>query len=169
MLALIIGQTGAGKTTYGLRLEKQKNGLLFSIDTWMVNLFWQDMPQKPSIEWFQENQQWYLQRIERCEAFIRQQITHLAQSSTPCILDLGFTSSSHRKKYLELGQELNQKIEIHYLNYTPEIRWERVQTRNSQKGESFSMNVSREMFDYMESIFEPLNQYEKQFLTTTIS
>lgn len=34
------------------------------------------------------------------------------------------------------------------------IRWERVQNRNQNQGETFVMNVDRGMFDYMESIFQ---------------
>lgn len=164
MIILVVGKTGAGKTTYAKKLEETLNGVLFSIDHWMVNLYWQDMPQNPDMMWFQENQEWYLKRIQRCEDMISNIIPSMARSNTPSILDLGFTSANHRCLYIKLAEKLTVGAQVHFLDIPKDKRWQQVQQRNNEKGESYTMQVSREMFDYMENIFEPPTEQEKKIL-----
>jgi len=40
----ICGSTGAGKTTYALKLSDEIGAVRFSIDEWMAALFWMDTP-----------------------------------------------------------------------------------------------------------------------------
>ena len=42
-LILIVGCTGAGKTTYARRLADEIGGIRFSIDEWMMALFWKPL------------------------------------------------------------------------------------------------------------------------------
>jgi tRNA A37 N6-isopentenylltransferase MiaA len=42
MIHLIVGNTGAGKTTYSNALRKKTNGVIFSIDKWNKTLFLAD-------------------------------------------------------------------------------------------------------------------------------
>jgi len=44
--------------------------------------------------------------------------------------------------------------ELHWIDIPQDIRWERVQGRNREKGESYTMDVTREMFDFMEGEWE---------------
>lgn len=37
MIHLIVGNTGAGKTTYSNKLKRKTNGIIFSIDKWNKN------------------------------------------------------------------------------------------------------------------------------------
>jgi hypothetical protein len=141
---------------------------MFSIDHWMKSLYWQDMPANPDIKWFQENASWYMERIARCESFIQEQIHSLCKTHTNVILDLGFTAKSHRLEYLEIAKKLSSNAEIHFLDVPHEERWKRVQQRNQLKGETFAMNVTREMFDYIESIFEPITEDETKYCTKII-
>jgi hypothetical protein len=57
LIHLICGSTGAGKTTYALRLSDQLEGIRFSIDEWMAMLFWMDTPQPL-------NPAWSIERVE---------------------------------------------------------------------------------------------------------
>jgi predicted kinase len=59
LIHLICGSTGAGKTTYALRLSDHLEGVRFSIDEWMATLFWMDTPQPL-------NPAWSIERVERC-------------------------------------------------------------------------------------------------------
>lgn len=137
---------------------------MFSIDRWMRALYWQDMPSKPDINWFQEHQQWYLERIQRCENQIKQEVKKLLCLDTSCILDLGFTAQAHRWEYIELGKALGANVEVHFLNIPKEERWARVLKRNSEKATTYSMHVDSGMFEYMEGIFEPISEAEKSFV-----
>jgi len=72
----------------------------------------------------------------------------------PIILDLGFTKKAHRKVFADWSAELGYPCELHWIKLAPQIRWERVETRNREKGETFAMTVTREMFDFMEGEWE---------------
>lgn len=159
---LVVGLTGAGKSTYCGELAKRERAAVYSIDHWMKSLFWQDMPKDPDMKWFQENSEWYVDRIARCEKLIESEMKSLTQCGISVILDLGFTAKSHRDHYVQIGNSLHAETEIHYLDVPEEERWDRVQRRNAEKGATYSMQVSREMFDYIESIFEPIEESEKQ-------
>lgn len=161
-LILVVGLTGAGKSTYCHQLAVKEKAMVFSIDQWMKSLFWQDMPKEPDMKWFQENSAWYMERIERCEKFIAEETKSLLSRDVSVILDLGFTAKSHRLQYLELGRSIGSETEIHFLDVPEDERWRRVQKRNEQKGSTFSMHVSREMFDYINEIFETIDPTEKK-------
>tara|TARA_Y100000782_G_scaffold4962_1_gene5934 strand:- start:188045 stop:188557 length:513 start_codon:yes stop_codon:yes gene_type:complete len=166
LLILVAGLTGAGKTTYCQKYCKENKAKLFSIDNWMKALYWQDMPANPDMNWFVQNQKWYTERIARCEKLIEAEVVELFKAGVDVLLDFGFTSAEHRAKYLALARDNEQGGEIHFLDVDPQTRWSRVQSRNKNKGSTYSMEVTREMFDYMENVFEPFTNDEKQVLTT---
>lgn len=153
-IILIAGSTGAGKTTYSHKLAADLSAAVYSIDDWMKSLYWQDMPSHPDNNWFLENSQWYLDRIQRCENLIVKNAFARAKFGQKSILDLGFATKEHRKKFIELFQASSVSVGLHYLGASADLRWKRVQQRNQEKAETFVMNVDRGMFDYMESIFE---------------
>ncbi len=154
-VVLIVGSTGAGKTTYSCKLERELPGVVFSIDNWMKVLFWQDMPKNPDNSWFQENSAWYMERINRCENLITKNVLDRAGLEESSILDLGFTTAEHRSRFIKNFQANGIEVSVHYLEVPKEVRWQRVQQRNAHQGETFVMNVDRQMFDYIETIFEP--------------
>lgn len=158
---LVVGLTGAGKTTYCQNLSLEKKALIYSIDKWMKALYWQDMPLDPDMQWFAENSEWYTSRINRCEELMKKEMVNLKGLGISLILDLGFTARAHRLEYLKLAVSLGFKAELHFLDISSDERWKRVLKRNSEKGETFSMTVTREMFDYIEQIFEPISEEEK--------
>jgi len=145
---LITGGTGAGKTTYALKLAKETGAIRFSIDDWMTTLFWMDSPDPISFEWAME-------RITRAEAQIWETAQQILVQGRPVILDLGFTKAAHRQKFYDLARTAKTEAVLHWVDIAPEERWRRVQSRNREKGETFAMEVPREMFDFMENEWEP--------------
>jgi predicted kinase len=120
----------------------------FSIDEWMVGLFGPDAPQPLQFEWM-------IERIDRCEARIAAIALQLAHLGTPSVLDLGFTRHEHRQKFVRIAREAGLEAQLHFVDVPAEERWRRVGQRNAEKGASFHMEVTREMFDFMEGIWEP--------------
>lgn len=165
-LIIVFGMTGAGKTTYCDHLFSQSVGHVFSIDRWMKALYWQDMPDQPDIKWFQDNQDWYVQRIARCESLITQEVNKLLALGTSCILDLGFSTVAHRQTFIQLGEKAKVNITLHFLDVPKQERWQRVEKRNSEQAATFSMHVDEGMFNYMEDIFEPCSETEAPYLVT---
>ena len=144
---LICGATGAGKTTYSLQLANPSNAIRFSIDEWMKHLFWTDAPETRIYEWA-------LERVERCERQILALCAQMAAASQELVLDLGFFAQAQRQRVRHTLEGMGISTCIHYLPVPMEERWRRVAARNSEKGETFSLEVSRGMFDFSEALFE---------------
>lgn len=158
---IVAGSTGAGKTTYARDLATRLGGIRFSIDDWMTNLFWMDSPQPIAFEWTME-------RITRCEAQILEQVAVLAPLGIPAILDLGFTRTDHRARFADAAAKIGATASLHWVNVSPKERWQRVQQRNLEKGETFAMAVDRAMFDFMEGQWQPPSAEEIRALNGKI-
>lgn len=145
---LVVGCTGAGKTTYARQLADEMGGIRFSIDEWMVPLFGPDQPKPIRFDWMME-------RVNRCEAMIFTVVGQAVARGIPAVLDLGFTKREHREKFRTLCANAGLNVEVHFVDVPRETRWQRVQARNSEQGETFAMEVDRSMFDFMEGMWEP--------------
>jgi predicted kinase len=149
-IQLICGSTGAGKTTYSLRLAERIGAVRFSIDEWMATLFWMDSPQ-PLLP------AWSLERIERCFSQIWLTATQVGARGVPCLLDLGLSRADSRARIYKLAQEVGLSVQLHFLDVPLEERWRRVEKRNAARGDTYQLpfDVTREMFDFVETLWEP--------------
>jgi len=145
---LVCGSTGAGKTTYALNLVRRCNGVHFSIDEWMVELFGKDRPEPLRFDWVAE-------RIARCEGEIGRMATRCAQAGAAPVLDLSFLRAGNRASFAALARQSGSDVALHVLDVPADERWQRVISRNETRGETFSLTVTRPMFDFIESIWEP--------------
>jgi predicted kinase len=149
-LHFLVGSTGAGKTTYAIRFCVEFGAVRFSIDEWMSALFWMDSPQpiEPA---------WSMERVERCSKQIWDTALQIAKLGTPCMLEAGFATRSRRLKYAALAIEAGLSVQIHLLDPPVEERWRRVQRRNERSvgREQLVFAVTRDMFDYTETFWEP--------------
>lgn len=152
-LILVVGCTGAGKTTYARQLADELGAIRFSIDEWMMALFWADSPQPIEFEWAME-------RVNRCEAQIFAMAQQAVGRGLPAVLDLGFTTKAHRDKFRALGEEACLTAAVHFIDVPADERWRRVEARNAERGETYAMMVDRGMFDFMEGLWEPPDQAE---------
>ncbi|MFM5924904.1 MAG: AAA family ATPase [Novosphingobium sp.] len=152
-LILVVGCTGAGKTTYARQLCEGLGALRFSIDEWMVALFWADSPQPIQFAWTME-------RVNRCEAQIFAMARQSAMRGLPAVLDLGFTTRAHRDKFRALAADAGLSVAVHFVDVPADERWVRVNRRNKEQGETYAMTVDRQMFDFMEGLWEPPTEAE---------
>lgn len=148
MIYLICGSTGAGKTTYAHKLRQQLGALHLSIDDWMVTLFAPDKPAQPNWPWIAE-------RVLRCERQILETAFELARIGTPSILDLGLQRIDQRQRVAEKAAAADIAVQLHFLDIDADERWRRVEQRNAQQAETFRMEVTRPMFDFIETIWQP--------------
>ena len=157
LLHLVCGPTGAGKTTHSLALAEDIGAVRFSIDEWMTALFWGDSPQPIDPEWA-------MARVERCYAQIWAVARQVATLGTPCVLDLGFTTMQSRQRFMELARAGGFLARLHFVDVPAEERWRRVERRNAQDGATRQLEfaVTREMFNFIESLWEPPSSAEMQ-------
>jgi predicted kinase len=144
---LICGSTGAGKTTYSIKLADDIGGVRFSIDEWMTALFWMDTPRPLDPAWSME-------RVERCNAQIWLTAEQIAQRGIPCILDLGLGQAHVRARFAELAKRAALGVRLHVLDVPADVRWSRVQARNTDGTHQLDFAVTREMFEFVETMFE---------------
>jgi predicted kinase len=153
MIHLIVGNTGSGKTTYSSELKKKTQGIIFSIDKWNKTLFLTDKKPTDGLDWF-------LERIERSEKIIMDIVSQLENSKTDSILDLGLSKFEHREKFRKFAKLNDYELKVHYLDISKETRLNRVIKRNTDKGETFEFEVSKDDFDFMETWFEKPDEKE---------
>lgn len=163
IIYLICGSTGAGKTTYAIRLSDRVGAVRFSIDEWMSALYWMDAP-KPL------EPAWAMERVQRCYSQIWVTARQVAQHGTSCVLDFGFGQRSDRLKYSATAREAGLSVQLHYLDVPAHERWRRIEGRNAQKAETYQLpfDVTREMFDFVESIFESPTEAEIAEINGTV-
>ena len=150
LIHLISGSTGAGKTTYAMALSQRLKAVRFSIDEWMAALFWMDS-QKPI------DPTWAMERVSRCQDQIWATALQVARQGVPCVLDLGFGQMAQRSKFTSMANAAGLPIQLHFLDVPANERWRRVGVRNAEKSVTYQLNfdITREMFDYVEAMWEP--------------
>lgn len=150
---IVFGPQGAGKSTYSMKLSEEVNGVHLSIDDWMWKLYGEDLPNPMDFKWIME-------RVERCEKQIWSTLRKISACGCEVILDLGFTKRAKRELFESLAKEQNIPTQLHYVNAPHSLRRSRVLERNIEKGETFSFEVSPEIFDFMETEFEKPTEKE---------
>ncbi|MCO4761057.1 MAG: ATP-binding protein [Myxococcales bacterium] len=152
-VALLAGSTGAGKTTIAHWALATHAAIPFSIDDWLARLFGDDKPVDASFDW-------YMERIGRVEALLMVLGAQLLAAGACITLDLGLSTRAHRAKFSAWAKSVGATSWIVYADADPDERWQRVQQRNEDRGATWRLDVTRGMFDFMESRFEPPTEQE---------
>jgi len=158
---LICGSTGAGKTTYACQLATQTQGIRLSVDPWMQGLFGPDWPDPLTYAWA-------LERVERLEDHSLELCKQLIPLGLDVIFDFGFFKQAQRQKITSAAQALGAQVELHYLDVSAPTRWERVQQRNQEQGETYALQVTQGMFDFCETLFEAPDPDEATLIHTKL-
>ena len=145
---LVIGSTGAGKSTFAHALAQRSGGVSFIVDDWMQRLFHPERPKGAGFEW-------YAPRIERCTELIWSLAVDLVRVGTPSVLEIGMTQRAARAAFYERAAAAQLHVQLHVLEAPAALRWQRVEARNRQRGKTFAMEVTRDMFDFVEQMWEP--------------
>ncbi len=144
---LVCGSTGAGKSTYAEELAQSVDGVRFSIDEWMQRLHNADKPDELLFEWFYE-------RVQRNCTQMRSVAERLVALGTPAVFDCGLTNKFERDIFVNWAEEQGFSVQLHFRDVPAETRWQRVQKRNASRSETFQFEVTRDMFDFIESIWQ---------------
>ena len=150
---LVVGSTGAGKSTFARRLARECGGVCFAVDEWMRRLFHPDRPEAAGYDW-------YAPRIERVTDMIWSLVLELVPTGTPSVLEIGLTERAARQAFYERVAGAGLSLRLHVVEAPADVRWQRVEARNRERGATFSMEVTREMFDFVERMWQPPDDAE---------
>jgi len=144
---MVCGLPGAGKTTYAEQLRVDLRGVRFSIDDWNDRLFFMDRQPTSDFHWFYE-------RVQRCCAQMRDTAEQIIDAGGRAIFDCGLTNRAERQIFYDWAADQGYSVSLHFLDVDPATRWGRVQQRNAEQGETYRLKVTRDMFDFMHTIWE---------------
>jgi predicted kinase len=71
------------------------------------------------------------------------------------VLDTGGMRRADRERIRQLAEAKSLPLQWHFVDAPPEVRRARVADRNAAKGETFVMEVTPEMFERLEALYEP--------------
>ncbi|HKP79278.1 MAG TPA: ATP-binding protein [Phenylobacterium sp.] len=146
-LHVIFGPSGAGKTTYAHAFARREKAVAFILDDWMAKLFAPDMPEPLEYDWM-------IERVQRCEAQIWSTAAGVLAAGTSVILDIGLMRRADRARVREIAQAAELPLQFHFVTASPEARRARVAERNIVRGEGFAIEVTPEIFDFIEGVYE---------------
>ncbi len=153
LLHIIEGPVGAGKTTYANNLGTELKTPPLVLDDWMATLFKEDRPEGDIWPWYQE-------RKARCKKQIWNIACGLLETGHEVVVELGLIKYEERLQFYSQIETAGYHYTIHVLEVPKEERWHRVQQRNEQKGETFSMEVSQDVFNLASEMWEPFTETE---------
>lgn len=150
---LIVGPVAAGKSTFALELSRQHRAVRLNLDEWMAQLFSPDRPDEGVMSWYSE-------RTARCIEQIWRLTTSIIEAGADVILEIGLIQRRDRERLYKRVTARGYELTVHVLDAPRELRRERVQQRNQEKGATFSMVVPEHIFELASDMWEPLEEDE---------
>jgi len=147
-LHVIFGPSGAGKTTYAHTFARRERAVAFILDDWMARMFGPDMPQPLDYDWM-------IERVGRCESQIWSVAAGTIAAGTSVILDIGLMRRADRDRVRAIAEATELPLRFHFVDAPQDVRRARVAERNEVRGENFAIEVSPDMFDFIEGVYEP--------------
>ena len=92
-------------------------------------------------------------RVNRCEAQMWAVSLQAVALGVPVVVDCGLTREAHRSKWSRLALKAGLGVRLHHLDVDADERWLRVQRRNAERGVTYRLEVTREMFDFVETLW----------------
>ena len=161
-LNVIFGPCGAGKTTYAHAFARREKAVAFILDDWMARMFAPDMPQPLQYDWM-------IERVARCEAQIWATAAGVLATGTPVILDIGLMRKADRARVRDIAEATGLPLQFHFVDAPTEVRRARVANRNEVRGESFAIEVTPDLFDFIEGVYEAPEPVELEGAVISVS
>ena len=76
-------------------------------------------------------------------------------AGTDVILDIGLMRKADRARVKEIADATGLPLQVHFVTASAQARRARVSERNVVRGESFAIEVTPELFDFIEGVYEP--------------
>jgi predicted kinase len=152
---LVAGKTGAGKTYYAKQLADTEKALLLVLDEWMETLFVPDMDSSKGPDY-----KWMLERIARAESVMWDVAASVLHAGKSVVMEVSMSSKAQRSQQAERAKNSGGKLQIVFVDAPQEVRRQRVATRNHRSDNALSYQVTPEMFNFVEELYEDLDVTE---------
>ncbi|XYH95595.1 AAA family ATPase [Sorangium sp. So ce1128] len=139
---------------FALQLCREQRAVRLNLDEWMTALFRPDRPDTGVLEW-------YIERTGRCIDQIWRLTERMLEVGTSVVLEIGLIRRDERERFYERVDAGGHPMTIHVLDAPRDLRRERVQRRNQQKGDTFSMVVPPDFFEFASDMWQPLDDAER--------
>jgi predicted kinase len=150
---LIVGPVGAGKSTFALALARKHAAVRLNLDEWMAVLFRPDRPENGVTEW-------YMQRTARCLELMWTMTPQILEANANVVLEVGMLQRGEREQFYERVETWGVGLTVHVLDAPRHVRRKRVEQRNREQGETFSMVVPPHIFELASDVWEPPDESE---------
>lgn len=152
-LHLILGPVGAGKSTLALQLCRDHRAVRLNLDEWMAVLFSEDRPDAGAMDW-------YIERTNRCIDQIWTLSARIIDAGTDVVLEIGLIQRGRREQFYRRVDGAGYDLNIYVLDAHRDVRRERVERRNQDRGATFSMVVPDHIFDLASDMWESPDEVE---------
>lgn len=149
-LIIIAGLPGSGKTTLALRLAAEVGAVRMNPDEWMISAgidLW-DAASRSSIEEFQ-----------------RSLAMSMLQGGRSVIIEWGTWGRSERDSLREAARELGVVVELHFLDASVEVLWDRVQARRMELAYGSRPPTLEDVTSWVASLERPTPEEEALYDT----
>lgn len=150
---LVEGPVGAGKSTHVASLQLLHAAPALILDAWFVRLFSPDRPAEGLMPW-------YVERKERCFTQIWTTARDILDRGHDVVLELGLVERASRERFYAMVDEAGYDMTVYLLDAPREVRRERVQRRNREKGPTFAMEVPEAFFEMASDHWQPMDDVE---------
>lgn len=161
-LNLVFGPIGAGKTTYAHTLARREGAVPFILDEWGARLFGPNV--HGPIEF-----QWMLERLGRCTALIWSTAAAVVAAGASVVLDTGLMRRADRECIRQMAEAAGLSPQSHFVDAPQDVRRARVAGRNTARGATFFREVTPEMFDLLESLYDAPEPAELEGAIVTVT
>jgi predicted kinase len=96
-----------------------------------------------------------VERVGRCEAQIWSTAAAVLAAGGSAILDIGLMRQADRARVKEIADGTGLTLQWHLVDAPQAVRRARVADRNTIRGEGFAIEVTPDMFDFIEGVYEP--------------
>ena len=154
---LVIGPVGAGKSTFVRHLVQQHRAVPLNLDDWMATLF---SPDRPDTADMADVMAWYIARTQRCLSQIWKTAEAVLRAGTDVVLEIGLIQQQERDAFYTRMGHWADAMTVYVLDTPRELRRARVNQRNAERGETFSMVVPPHIFELASDLWQPPGDVE---------